>query len=59
MLIAILLGGVGLLRAFGRDTSLLLIVSETIIPLAALATFANLFWANRHSMGGSGTPQGG
>jgi phosphatidylglycerophosphate synthase len=58
-LIAILLGGVGLLRAAGRDTGALLIVSEAIIPLAALATFGNLLWANRHSIGGSGTPQGG
>ena len=58
-LIAILLGGVGLLRAAGRDTGSLLTVSEAVIPLAALATFANLFWANRHSIGGSGRPRGG
>lgn len=58
-LIAILLGGVGLLRALGRDTALLLVVSEVIIPLAALATFGNLFWANRDAIGGSGPPPRG
>jgi phosphatidylglycerophosphate synthase len=58
-LIAILLGGVGLLRALGRDTGLLLTASEALIPLAALATFGNLFWANRDAMGGSGPPPGG
>jgi cardiolipin synthase len=51
--IAVLLGGVGLLRAFGRDTSLLLSVSEALIPLAALATFGNLVWANRRAITGS------
>lgn len=53
MLIAILLGGVGLLRALGRDTALLLSASEVIIPLTALATFGNLFWANRQALVGS------
>jgi cardiolipin synthase (CMP-forming) len=59
VLIAILLGGVGLLRAVGRDTTLLLILSEIIIPVAALATFGNLFWANRRSIAGSGTSRDG
>jgi cardiolipin synthase len=58
-LIAILLGGVGLLRAVGRDTTLFLTVSETVIPIAALATFGNLFWANRRSIAGSGTSRDG
>jgi phosphatidylglycerophosphate synthase len=59
VLIAVLLGGVGLLRAVGRETTLLLLVSEIIIPIAALATFGNLFWANRRSMAGSGTSRDG
>jgi cardiolipin synthase len=53
VVIAVLLGGVGLLRALGRDTGLLLSVSEALIPLAALATFGNLVWANRHAITGS------
>jgi phosphatidylglycerophosphate synthase len=58
-LIAILLGGVGLLRAVGSDTAFFLILSETIIPIAALATFGNLLWANRRSIAGSGTSRDG
>ena len=53
MVIAVLLGGVALLRAVGRDTSLLLTVSEVLIPLAALATFGNLVWVNRRAITGS------
>jgi cardiolipin synthase (CMP-forming) len=52
-LIAVLLGGVALFRAAGRDTSLLLTVSEVLIPLAALATFGNLVWVNRRAITGS------
>jgi cardiolipin synthase len=59
VLIAVLLGGVGLLRALGRDTGLLVPLSEAIIPLTALATFGNLFWANRRSISGSAGPPGG
>ncbi|MDQ6922356.1 MAG: CDP-alcohol phosphatidyltransferase family protein, partial [Candidatus Dormibacteraeota bacterium] len=59
MLIAILLGGAGLLRALGQDTGTLLTFSEVLIPVGALATFGNLLWANRHSIGGSGAPRGG
>jgi phosphatidylglycerophosphate synthase len=58
-LIAILLGGVGLLRALGRDTSLDVLLSELVIPVAALVTFGNLFWVNRRAIGGSGTAPGG
>jgi phosphatidylglycerophosphate synthase len=59
VLIAVLLGGMGLLKALGRDNALLLSVAELAIPVAALATFANLIWANRRSIGGSaGTPGG-
>lgn len=53
VVIAVLLGGVGLLRAVGRDTGLLVSFSEALIPLAALATFGNLFWANRRAIAGS------
>jgi cardiolipin synthase len=52
-MIAVLLGGVALLRATGRDTGLLLSVSEVLIPLAALATFGNLAWVNRRAITGS------
>jgi phosphatidylglycerophosphate synthase len=46
-LIAVLLGGLALMRGAGWETGGLLVVSEVAVPLAALATFANLFWANR------------
>jgi cardiolipin synthase (CMP-forming) len=45
--IALLLGGIALVRGIGWETDGLLAVSEVVVPLAALATFANLFWANR------------
>jgi hypothetical protein len=51
MLIGILLGGMALLHGLGWSTAgLLLPLSEVIIPLAALATFGNLFWANRRAL---------
>lgn len=46
-LIAFLLGALALTRALGWESEWLLVVSELVVPLAALATFANLFWANR------------
>ena len=46
-LIGVLLGGVALLRGLGQDTRLLVQVPEVLVPLAVLATFANLYWANR------------
>jgi cardiolipin synthase (CMP-forming) len=49
---AILLGGIALLRGLGQDASALVAVAEVVIPLAALATFAHLFWANRASVAG-------
>jgi len=55
LLIGVLLGGVALLRGLGQDTRLLLAVTEVLIPVAVLATFANLYWANRRAFGrGSG-----
>jgi phosphatidylglycerophosphate synthase len=45
----LLLGGVALLRGLRQDTRLLLTVTEVVVPLAVLATFANLYWANRAS----------
>jgi phosphatidylglycerophosphate synthase len=59
VLIAVLLGGMGLLRAFGRDNAFLLAIAEVAIPVAALATFGNLIWANRSALRGSGTTPGG
>jgi cardiolipin synthase len=47
LLIGVLLGGVALLRGLRQDTGLLLAVTEVVVPLAVLATFANLSWANR------------
>jgi cardiolipin synthase len=58
-LIAVLLGGVGLLRALGRDAGWLLAVSEVLIPVAAVATFGNLLWVNRAAFGGSRRGRGG
>jgi cardiolipin synthase len=46
-LIAFLLGGIALLRGVGWETGVLLAVTEVVVPLAAMATFANLLWANR------------
>jgi cardiolipin synthase len=50
-LIGVLLGGVALLRGLGQDTRLLLAVTEVVVPLAVVATFANLYWANRSAFG--------
>jgi len=50
-LIGVLLGGAALLHGLGWGTGgLLLPVSEVIIPAAAVATFGNLFWANRQAL---------
>ena len=52
-LIGVLLGGAALLQGLGWGTGgLLLRVSEVIIPVAAVATFGNLFWANRQALRG-------
>jgi phosphatidylglycerophosphate synthase len=47
LLIGVLLGGVALLRGLRQDTGPLIAVTEVVVPLAVLATFANLYWANR------------
>jgi len=49
-LIGLLLGGVALLRGLGWPSDALLGIAEVVVPLAALATFANLFWANRPAL---------
>jgi cardiolipin synthase len=46
-LIAVLLGGIALVRGVGWETDGLIAISEVAVPVAALATFANLLWANR------------
>jgi hypothetical protein len=51
LLIGVLLGGVALLRGLRQDTGLLLAVTEVVVPLAVLAAFANLYWANRGAFG--------
>lgn len=52
-LIGVLLGGAALLQGLGWGTGgLLLRVSEVIIPVAAVATFGNLIWANRQALRG-------
>jgi cardiolipin synthase len=56
-LIGILLGGLALLRGLGWSTSVLLVVSEVVLPAAALATFVNLFLANRTAIVGSPAPR--
>jgi cardiolipin synthase (CMP-forming) len=50
-LIALLLGGLALARGIGWEAGWLLAVSEALLPLAALATFANLLWANLPALG--------
>lgn len=57
-LIGVLLGGLALLRGLGWPAGALLTVSEVVLPLAALATFANLFLANRTAVLGSSAPRG-
>jgi phosphatidylglycerophosphate synthase len=57
-LIGVLLGGLALLRGLGWPADGLLRVSEVVLPLAALATFANLYWANRAAFAGSSAPRG-
>lgn len=49
-LIGVLLGGLALLRGLGWPTSTLVLAAEVLIPLAALATFLNLLWANREAV---------
>ena len=46
-LIAILLGGVALLRGLGQDPEPVVVAGEVVIPVATLLTFANLAWAAR------------
>jgi cardiolipin synthase len=50
MLIALLLGGLALTRAVGWHAGVLLTASELLVPIAALATFGNLFWVNRSAI---------
>jgi len=56
-LIGLLLGGIALFRGLGWRSDTLLLVSEVVLPLAALATFVNLFWANRRAIVGSSAPR--
>ena len=58
-LIGLLLGGLALARAVGWEVGGLLTVSEVLIPVAAVLTFANLFVANRPAIlgGGDGRPR--
>lgn len=53
-LIAVLLGALALARGAHLDVSWLVEAAEVLIPLAALLTFANLFWANRPAILGGG-----
>ena len=47
ILIAILLGGVALLRGLGQDPGPVVTAGAYVIPAATLLTFANLAWAFR------------
>ncbi len=58
-LIAILMGGLALFRGLGQDASTLLAAGEVVIPLATLATFANLTWVNRGAIRGWGPQPSG
>jgi cardiolipin synthase len=46
-LIAVLLGGVALLRGLGQDPAPVVRAGELVIPAATLLTFANLAWEAR------------
>ena len=50
MLIGVLLGGIALLRGLGWPSGVLLVGAEVLLPVAALATFVNLFMANRPAL---------
>lgn len=54
-LVAILLGGIALLRGVGLDARIVVTVAEVLLPLAGLATFANLAWSNRGAIFGPPT----
>lgn len=45
--IGVALGGLALLPGLGWPAGTLLLVAQVAIPVAAAATFANLFWTNR------------
>jgi hypothetical protein len=49
MLTGIVLGGVALLRGFGLSSDWLVETGIFLLPLLALATWANLFWVNRQA----------
>jgi cardiolipin synthase len=51
-LIAVLLGWLALWRGFGLDSRSVLTLGEVVIPMATLATFANLYWVNRQAFAG-------
>jgi cardiolipin synthase len=53
-LIAVLLGALALARGAGWATGALLTVAEVAVPLAAVATFANLAWASRRAIWSGG-----
>lgn len=57
-LIGVLLGGLALFRGLGWSSDVLLVVAEVVLPVAALATFVNLFWANRPAILGVPAPRG-
>jgi phosphatidylglycerophosphate synthase len=56
-LIGLLLGGLALFRGLGWRSDGLLLASEVVLPVAALATFVNLFLANRAAIAGSPAPR--
>jgi len=52
-LIGVLLGGIALFHGLGYPTVQIRWAGEVLIPVAALATFANLFWSNRREILGA------
>jgi phosphatidylglycerophosphate synthase len=48
--IAVVLGGIALLRGIGVADDWLVEVGIVLVPLSTLATWANLFWANRDAI---------
>ena len=49
--IALVLGGVALLRGLGQDSGAVVSVAEVVVPVATLLGFAQLFWQNRLELG--------
>lgn len=56
--IAIVLGGVALLRGLGQDSSAVVAAAEYLVPICTVLGFGQLFWQNRPALGFRPAPDG-